>query len=59
MFAILKNSKSFDITSVLKDFDGDVKESMSSALLYLGFIHSIVRGKHEAKAKEYHWTKYE
>jgi hypothetical protein len=56
MFAIMRNSKSFDITTVFKDFDGHVKRSMSRALIYQAFIHSIMRGKHKDKAGEYHWT---
>jgi hypothetical protein len=35
-----------------------VKRSMLRALMYQGFIHSIVRGKHKDKASEYHWTQY-
>jgi hypothetical protein len=58
MFAIMRNSKSFDITTVFKDFDSRIKGSMSRALIYQGFIHSIVRGKHKDKASEYHWTQY-
>jgi hypothetical protein len=59
MLAIMKNSKSFDITSVFKDFDSHVKRSMSRALIYQGFIYSIVRGKYKDKASEYHWTQYQ
>ncbi len=54
----MRNSKSFDITTVFKDFDSRIKGSMSRALIYQGFIHSIVRGKHKDKASEYHWTQY-
>jgi hypothetical protein len=58
MFAIMRNSESFGITSVFKDFDSSAKRSMSRALIYQGFIHSIVRGKHKDKASEYHSTQY-
>ena len=58
MFAIMRNSKSFDITTIFKDFDGHVKRSMSRAFIYQGFIHSLIRGKHKDKASEYHWTQY-
>lgn len=56
MFAIMRNSKSFDITTVFKNVDSRAKRSMSRALIYQGFIHSIVRGKHESKATE---TRYQ
>jgi uncharacterized protein YjbI with pentapeptide repeats len=59
MFAIMRNSKSFDITTVFKDFDSPVNRSLSRALIYQGFIYSIVRGKHKDKANEYHWTQYQ
>ena len=58
MFAILRNSKSFDIITVFKDFDSHAKRSMSRALIYQGFIHSTIRGKHKDKASEYYWTQY-
>ncbi len=57
MFAIMRNSKSFDITTVFKD-SGSANRSISRALVYQGFIHSIIRGKHKDKAGEYHWTQY-
>ena len=56
MFAIMRNYKSFDITTVFKNVDSRAKRSMSRALIYQGFIHSIVRGKHESKATE---TRYQ
>jgi uncharacterized protein YjbI with pentapeptide repeats len=49
MFAIMR--KSFDVTTVFKDLDSRFKGSMSRALIYQAFIHSIVRGKHKAKAE--------
>jgi hypothetical protein len=58
MFAIMKNSKSFHITAVSKDFDSRVKRSMSRAFIYQGFVYSIIRGKHKDKASEYYWTEY-
>jgi hypothetical protein len=56
MFAIMK--KSSDITTFFKDFDSRIKRSMSRALIYQGFIHSIIRGKDKDKASDYHWTQY-
>jgi uncharacterized protein YjbI with pentapeptide repeats len=58
MFVVMRNSESFDITSVFKDFDSRVKRSMSRALIYHGFVYSIIRGKHRDKASEYYWTRY-
>jgi hypothetical protein len=46
MFGIMRNSKSFDIETLFKDFDSRAKRSMSRALIYQGFFHSIVRGKY-------------
>ncbi|MFZ0512289.1 MAG: NACHT domain-containing protein [Candidatus Nitrosopolaris sp.] len=51
MFAIMRNSKSFDIETVFKNFDSREKRSMSRTLIYQGFIHSIVRGKRQAQNK--------
>jgi uncharacterized protein YjbI with pentapeptide repeats len=56
MFAIMRNSKSDDITLVFKDFDSHAKRSVSRALVYQGFIHSIIRGKFKDEASKYSWT---
>lgn len=54
MFAIMMNSKS-DSEIGFKDVENP---SIKRALVYLRFIHSIIRGKHEHTAEIYHWTQY-
>jgi len=54
MFAIMTNSQS-DSEKSFKDVENP---SIKRALVYQGFIHSIIRGKHKHTAEIYHWTQY-
>ena len=53
MFCIMMQSKLED-EIMLKD---SVNTQMTRALIYEGFIHSIIRGKHKQVADEYHYTR--
>ena len=54
MFAIMMNSQS-DSEIIFKDVENPF---IKRALVYQGFIHSIIRGKHKDTAELYHWTQY-
>ena len=54
MFGIMMNSQS-DSEIIFKDVENPF---IKRALVYQGFIHSIIRGKHKHTAEIYHWTQY-
>jgi hypothetical protein len=62
MFGIMKRTKSKykeqeqqDNDTIFKDIENP---SITRSLLYQGFIHSIIRGKHQDIADKYHWSQY-
>jgi hypothetical protein len=54
MFTIFTQSESYDEV-ILKE---STSSSMTKALIYGWFIHSIIRGKYRHTADQYHYSKY-
>jgi hypothetical protein len=54
MFAIMVSSEFYN-EIILKE---SANPSMTRALIYEGFTHSIIRGKHQSVANQYFYSQY-